>query len=309
MARIWDAERVVEADLAQALIKSQFPGLNPGRLESLGVGFDNTAYLVDGLYVFRFPRRQVAVPLLQTESAVLPKLGALLPLPVPEPAWLGEPEARFPWPFAGYRFIPGTTACRADLSESERAAAASHLGAFLKVLHSLPVAAGESWGLTEDRIGKLDLEKRIPQAESYLEEVAGAGLVDVRQRLSAVIAESRSLKTNGPRVVVHGDFYARHLLVDSRHRLSGVIDWGDLHLGDPAVDIGIAMSFLPRAAHGAFASAYGPVSEETWLLARFRALYISLVLVSYGHDSGDQHLVREGRQALRYIADGQAEEA
>ena len=46
----------------------------------MGAGWDNTAYLVNGEWVFRFPRRTIAVPLLEAEGRVLPKLAPRLPL-------------------------------------------------------------------------------------------------------------------------------------------------------------------------------------------------------------------------------------
>ncbi len=47
----------------------------------------------------------------------------------------------------------------------------------------------------------------------------------------------------GPAVspcLMHGDLYARHLLLDESFQLSRVIDWGDLHAGDGAVDLAVA---------------------------------------------------------------------
>lgn len=70
----------------------------------------------------------------------------------------------------------------------------------------------------------------------------------------------------GPPTTLHGDLYARHLLVD-RGRLIGVIDWGDLMAGDPAVDLTVAVTFLPRAARASFEM----VRAGLWALAGARA--------------------------------------
>ena len=67
----------------------------------LGAGWDNTAYLVNDTWVFRFPRRSIAVELLRNEAALLPALAPRLPLPIPQPCYLGEPDGRYPWCFAG----------------------------------------------------------------------------------------------------------------------------------------------------------------------------------------------------------------
>jgi aminoglycoside phosphotransferase (APT) family kinase protein len=69
------------------------------------------------------------------------------------------------------------------------------------------------------------------------------------------------------RTVVHDDLYARHVLLDRSMEQAGIIDRGDMHLGNPALDIAIAHRLLPANAHDAFRSAYGPIDERTWRAA------------------------------------------
>ncbi len=71
--------------------------------------------------------------------------------------------------------------------------------------------------------------------------------------------------------------------------------------GDPALDLSIAYSFLPRSAQAEFRSAYGTIDEATWRLARFRALQYGTYLVPYGHEIGDHDLVREALWILHNI--------
>jgi aminoglycoside phosphotransferase (APT) family kinase protein len=81
-----------------------------------------------------------------------------------------------------------------------------------------------------------------------------------------------------------------------------VIDWGDIHLGDPAGDLAIAPGFLPPTAHAPFRQAYGLVDADTWQVARLRALWHSLTVLVYGDEVGDADLVREGHVALGYLS-------
>src|SRR4051812_43320540 len=57
MSPTWTAEHVVSAELARDLIERQLPELTPVRLHPFGVGWDNTSYLANETWVFRFPRR------------------------------------------------------------------------------------------------------------------------------------------------------------------------------------------------------------------------------------------------------------
>jgi aminoglycoside phosphotransferase (APT) family kinase protein len=105
-------------------------------------------------------------------------------------------------------------------------------------------------------------------------------------------------------VLAHGDLYARHLLVDLEGQLAGVIDWGDVHIGDPAVDLSIAHSFLPPSAHPGFLDAYGAVAAPAWSVARLRALWHTSMVLLYAADCGDADLLREGLRAMSCIRDG-----
>ena len=92
----WDPEIEVSRDLAAALISSQFEKLVLTSIELLGVGWDNTAYLVNGQFVFRFPRRSIAAPLIATEIRVLPLIADKVPVPIPFPRFVGHPDQNYP---------------------------------------------------------------------------------------------------------------------------------------------------------------------------------------------------------------------
>jgi aminoglycoside phosphotransferase (APT) family kinase protein len=83
-----------------------------------------------------------------------------------------------------------------------------------------------------------------------------------------------------------------------------VIDWGDVHLGSPDLDLMIAFSFLPPAARVVFREAYGPLDAATWDRARHRALHYGISLLEYGIEVGDNALVAAGEYALRSAGPG-----
>ncbi len=300
--RPWTAECEVDATLARALIAEQFPDLGQAAITPLGAGWDNTAYLLDQQWVFRFPRRQIAVALIDTECRLLPAIADALPLPIPMPSRVGRPSARFAWPFAGYRLLPGRSACSAALTADERAAAAEPLAHFLAALHAVPTQHAAAHGARPDDIRRLDLDYRVPRVRERLRTAASSGLIDDSGRWEPILDAAPREHTAPPPTLVHGDLYARHLLVDDRARPCGVIDWGDVHLGDPAVDISIAAGFLPPAAVERFRITYGPIDDATWRLARFRALLSAVTILAYGADVGDAALVSEGRVALGHLA-------
>lgn len=302
MAHQWDPEQTLEASFALELIKKQFPEIPAQKIRPLGAGWDNTAFLVDEDLVFRFPRREIAVALLEAEWSILPKLAPHLSLPIPIPKWKGSPSPNFSWPFIGYKMISGLTACNANLSEEERDDLAQPIAHFLSKLHSIPKSTISDYQISGDNYARIDWKQLRPKVMKNLEELSLLNLLENKEALQSLVENLQNLRPPSMSCIVHGDFYVRHILVDEAHHLSGVIDWGDVHIGDPAIDLAIAHSFLPKKAHAKFREAYGKISTDTWSLALLRALFSSTMLVLYGHHSKDTILLREGLRSLKIIA-------
>ncbi|HEX2999350.1 MAG TPA: phosphotransferase [Armatimonadota bacterium] len=303
MPHPWEAERSVDPALAQKLIQEQMPAITAVRIELLGEGWDNIVYRVDNDWVFRFPRRQMGADILEVEYRVLPRVADKLPLPVSAPLYHGKPTADFPWPFAGYRFLPGRSACRAALTNAQRHAAAAPLGRFLAALHAIPGAALQGTEVPGDRLGRMDPEKRIPQTCRQLQELVDQRIIAAPEPWLPLLRDLP--RGNRPACLVHGDLYSCHLLVDEDGLLCGVIDWGDIHWGDPATDLMIVFTLLPAAARAAFYAAYGLLDPDTRRLARFRALNHTTTLLRYAHATGDAALLHESLQALHFLAEAE----
>src|SRR3954470_2197755 len=233
---VWTAEVKVDAPLARGLVAEQFSQVELAGLELLGEGWDNTVWLVDERWVFRFPRREVAIPGFERELAALPALAPRVPLPIPDLVFAGRPADGFPWPFFGAPYLPGREPL--GLDDPTRAALARPLGRFLRALHAAPVVGG----LLEDAMGRADMAVRVPKTLDQLGPVEAAGLWRVPESVHRLLEAARSLPKPDPVSVVHGDLHFRHLLVDDHGALSGVIDWGDVFRGDPAIDLTLLWS-------------------------------------------------------------------
>lgn len=301
MGKQWDADIAVSESLAQRVLAQQFHEFALADVRTLDFGWDNAVFLVDETNVFRFPGRQVAVELLEMENRVLPWLAAQLPTQIPNPQFVGRATSEYPFPFSGYRRISGTVPHRLRLDDVARAAVATPLGTFLRTLHGASVSHAIDRGMAaSDSIGRMDLRKRLPMFLAKIDEAAAKRLIDnpLQLRHEAEKLQSAGLDASGHRAVVHGDLNFRNILVHSNGGLAGVLDWGDAHIGHPAVDIAFAYGYLPPTARAVFFEAYGPVSPEMRQLARFRALYMSLLILLYAHDIQDADQLAEARREL-----------
>jgi aminoglycoside phosphotransferase (APT) family kinase protein len=270
----WEPELVVDATLAAALVAEQFPALD-GRVEPLGAGWDYTAFRVGGELVFRFPRRAVVLPGMEREIATLPRLR--LPVEVPVAAYVGEASARFPWRFFGAQFIAGDEPL--GLDEDARRALSLPLARALRALH-----AHDPGDLPEDGNARADMRRRVPWARAALVALGVDG--------EGVLAAAERLPQRAGTALCHGDLHLRQLLVVETTP-TGIIDWVDVCRGDPGIDLSLLWSFVPRDAFDDFLAAYGPVEEESLLVARVLALGLNAILASYARSVGNAPLEHE----------------
>jgi len=84
---------------------------------------------------------------------------------------------------------------------------------------------------------------------------------------------------DGPPIWIHGDLSPLNLLVQ-QGRLSAVIDFGCLGVGDPACDLQVAWTFLSAQTRAVFRAAL-PVDDATWARGRGWALSVGLIALPY----------------------------
>ena len=80
-------------------------------------------------------------------------------------------------------------------------------------------------------------------------------------------------------VWIHGDLDARNLLATGG-RLSGVLDWGALAVGDPAADVMVAWKMFDADIRRRFRAEIG-VDDATWSRARGWAVSQAVMILSY----------------------------
>jgi aminoglycoside phosphotransferase (APT) family kinase protein len=202
-----------------AVLTARVPDLRLDRLVVIETGWDSAAVEVDGDWIFRFPRRPEVVEWLRTEAALLPELAPSLPAPVPRFEFL-ELE---PGGFVGYRKLAGEPLARG----TRETAVAARLGEFLAALHAFPVDRARRLtgrdGSAERQVTVGRFRAAVLPLLAESERVRGEALLDAALALRFEPA------------LVHGDLGPEHILRRGVE-LTGVIDWSDARVDDPAID-------------------------------------------------------------------------
>ncbi|MGA5207527.1 aminoglycoside phosphotransferase family protein [Streptomyces variegatus] len=264
----------IDGSLVSRLIAEQFPqwaGLPLRRLESSGT--ENAMFRLGADKVVRLPRHPRAVEAIAHESRWLPRLAPELPAAAPEPLGRGVSGDGFPWPWSVYSWLDGRNPVPGRLEEP--ALLAGDLAAYVTALRRIDPSEGP--------LGY----RGVPLAarDPYLREALGrlAGRVDTAAVTEAWEEALRAPEHTGPPLWAHGDLMAGNLLVTGG-RLSAVIDFGTVGVGDPAVDLISAWCLLPAAARGVFREAVG-AGEAEWARGRGWALSIAVIALPYYWDT------------------------
>lgn len=230
-------DRRVARELA-AQVRSAFPDLSFSTARVEERGGDHRVLLLDATYAFRFPR--AATHDLSVEIAVLAALRGRCGIAVPDYLFV-DPAGRF----AGYRFIAGdelTPRRFALLPADVRDHVLDQAGRFLAVLHGMvpeDVLPAGLWPTIGTHAGRNARERTPPRIARAFPELALLIDLSCGDHPGDVTARG---------VVVHGDLVDDHmLLAPGGGALAGIIDFGDVALGDPARDFLGFWAYGPRA--------------------------------------------------------------
>jgi aminoglycoside phosphotransferase (APT) family kinase protein len=213
---------------------------------------------------------------------------------------VGTPSPAYPWPFWGARLLPGQELAEADLRDARRAAAAAQVGEFLRALHDPRWVSEVGNELPMDPMSRADPGVRAPMARERLARLVRREVDQSDHAVRRLLAEAERLgPPSSDPTVVHGDLHVRHLLVDGDQAV-GVIDWGDLCLADPAVDLSLAYAGFVGPARAALLAAYGrPLDSQREMRARVLAIFLCAALAEYAASDGHPRLLREALAGLR----------
>lgn len=283
----------IETDvgLVRRLLAAQFPHWADLPVEPVeSYGTDHDIYRLGDHLAARLPRIGWATRQAAKEARWLPKLAPHLPLAVPVPLATGRPAEGYPFDWSVYEWLPGDNA-NGTIGDLDRAAV--DLAAFVKALRRIDTAAAPPRSGSA-RGGPLarhddDVRRSIAQLGDRID--GAAVLRSWRESLAAPPWE-------GEDVWVHGDLLPGNLLVVDG-RLSAVIDFGCLNVGDPACDLLPAWNVFAGDSRRRFRAELD-VDDASWLRGRGWALFQAVVALPYYWDT-NPGIIRQASHALAQV--------
>lgn len=283
----------IETDvaLARRLLAGQFPhwaGLPIELVASYGT--DHDIYRLGDHLAARLPRIGWATEQAAKEAEWLPKLAPHLPLALPVQLAMGHPAEGYPFDWSIYEWLPGENANGA-IDDLDRAAV--DLAAFIRALRRVDTTGARARPRGARGAPLAELDRSVRRSIAQLgERIDGDAVIrSWEESLDAPV-------WGGNEVWVHGDLLPGNLLVVDG-RLSAVIDWGSLNVGDPACDLQPAWNLFEGDNRGRFRAELD-VDDASWLRGRGWALAQATLALPYYWDT-NPGMIRQASHALAEV--------
>jgi aminoglycoside phosphotransferase (APT) family kinase protein len=288
------------------LVAAYLPDRQVDTVTVVGEGLDSIAYQVDGELLVRCskepdPTRRAAR--VQREARLLDAVSGIAPLPVPEPRFTVAEQGCL-----AYGKLPGVPLLdmpRTEL-ETHASAIAGTLGGLLTALHAAPVERMAALVDPDDQ----PLDQWLQEAAATYATVPGAVPAPHRRAVEAFLAAPPPAAAYTP-VFSHNDLGIEHVLVDpATWRVTGIIDWGDAAITDPAGDFGLLYRDLGPAALDAAIVSYRTdvndlvaLRERATFTARCRLLEV-LEDLAYGVQTRQDKYTDKSLVAMAWLFPG-----
>ena len=263
-------------------------------------------------WIFRFPRNSVVEENFQKEQAILPIVAPRVDFAVPRFEHVGTWHGQ---PYAGYRRIPGRPLSGRPFTDIILAAeVAGFIAEALCSLHEVPTT------LVAESCGVEPTIEAWQQRYHELRETVRARvspLLDTRSRDAVERGFDRffdeELATLEDVTLVHCDLGCEHILIEEAGMaVTGLIDFEDVTIGDPAIDfVGVYVTFgmeaverirdgYQRGSGVQRASVVQRALDVNFVnRLRFYTWMASCHEVIYGLEEGKSDLVEDGIEGLR----------
>ncbi len=216
------------------LIHKDFPGFTIFSIQKTGEGDNSKAFIINENYIFRFPKRKEVKQKIKIEIAVLPKIKSSLNLTIPHFEFI-SPEINF----VGYKIIPGAPLASGtynSLNKKQQTYIHQAIGKFLFQLHHTPLNTVHYCAL-ETMYPSEEYSDNFRKAQKFIYPHISKNKQKIITKIFTDYRDN-SENFNYTPALIHNDFSKDHILFDTESKLlTGIIDFGDIAIGDPDYDL------------------------------------------------------------------------
>ncbi len=262
------------------ILAADLTDLDPVDVVGLGEGWDFATFVVNGDWVFRFPKRRQAARQLARETTLLDTLAPRLadqPISIPRYRYHVQKPALAPLPYGGYPLLRGEALIECPVDCVDRVEIGRQLGEFLARL-------GTAAPSRPPRVFQDSFASNLIDFRRELDATIDALPTEIAHTCVDLFARTPPLDAGPPRFQ-HADLGAEHILIDrARGRITAIIDWGDAGWGNPVADlVGLWAWGGDRAVTAALPPSGLTVSRDDWFRLRMWGAAAAVGTAYYGY--------------------------
>jgi aminoglycoside phosphotransferase (APT) family kinase protein len=277
--------------LVRRLLAGEFPQWANLAIDPVvSYGTDHDIYRLGDHLAARLPRIGWATDQAAKEAEWLPKLAPHLPLAVPVQLAMGHPAEGYPFEWSVYKWLPGENA-NGTIDDLDQAAV--DLAAFVNALRQVDSTDAHPRSARGRGAPLAELDEQVRRSIAELGD-----RIDGDATLRAWEESLNATEWDGEEVWVHGDLLPGNLLVVDG-RLSAVIDFGGLNVGDPACDLQPAWNVFGGDSRARYRAEL-QVDDPSWSRGRGWALYQAVSALPYYWDT-NPGMIRQASHALAQV--------
>lgn len=223
----------------RAEISNSFPNFQVETIDYLNEGMDSVALLVNGEYIFRFAKRKKSSGFgggIPVEVTLLPLLEKKVDLAIPHFDWFAQTHEGLP--YVGYKKIAGIPLSGGvlhSLDESTVYSIFKDISHFLSQMHLFPMEIAQKCGVQKRDFRHeyaKDRERVQTKVFPLLSEEQKKRIEDL---LENYLHDEENFKYLP--ALLHADLWLEHIFFDTQqNKVTGIIDFGDMIIGDPDYD-------------------------------------------------------------------------
>ncbi|MGG0263155.1 aminoglycoside phosphotransferase family protein [Bacillus mycoides] len=299
-------------DSYKQYIKEALPDLSIHSYMQNGEGWDNITVIINDELLFRFPRKLEYANRIPLEKELCTILShSLQEIEIPKYHLLYKNDCNTV-PFCSYYPLihgePLTSELVAKLEKKELEVIITQLATFLATLHSIPLKRTETLGFPIEKTLTYwkELQTKLNQYfTNSLTSLQKSALNRLFENFFTCIT-----KSTFQNAIIHADFTHHHILFNNLHKnISGVIDFGDAQIGDPAFDFAGLYYDFGREFTTSVSEQYSALisHRDPLLIHRITTFYQYSPLLHnliYNIETNNEIILKKNEEQLKAILQG-----
>lgn len=274
--------KAINIETVTKLLSSQFPDFSDLQVRDVNFsGHDNYTFRLGNDFSIRMPKDKKYEKSIINESIYLQKIQSSLSFEIPYHMKLGKPSEYYDLHWSINKWVDGEGLNQLKKESLNLKEIAKDLAKFLNELHKVDIENGITPSKDNFHRGG-DLAVYNDEMINALSKIEDK---NYRRKVEKVWIDALNTDTSKKQTWIHGDFAVGNILLNN-NKVSGIIDFGQMAVGDFSCDLVIAWNFFDEQSCKIFFSGIKNITSSHILKAKGWAIWKAICWPVGGVEKG-----------------------